>query len=293
MTDEPTTPISVDGRCLCGGIAYHVEGEAFGIIYCHCQRCRKQTGATLVGFVILKDGRIRWKSGRDLLRRYKSEITTRAFCGRCGSAVPGVKEDGAINGVTAGSIIDMNPPLDIWHLFTSTKCPWYEIPAHEKQYESVGEGFEDQDPSLPNLVRHTEKDRITGSCLCGIVTYGAQNPAYMMNCHCTRCRFSRAAPFATNLFAEEKDFEWLSGKDKVKSFRVPEAERFTASFCSDCGSRIPVVGSEYAVMPAGGLDSDPRLKPSGHIFVGSKARWFEIDDNLTKWQEQMIRRTDR
>ena len=73
VAGEPTKPISVEGRCLCGGLQYHIEGEAFGIIYCHCQRCRKQTGASLVGFVILQDGMLNWKSGDNLINRYRGK----------------------------------------------------------------------------------------------------------------------------------------------------------------------------------------------------------------------------
>ena len=288
MTAEQTQPLSVEGRCLCGDVHYHIEGESFGIVYCHCQRCRKQTGAALVGFVILKDGRIRWKAGRERIDHYRSDITVRSFCRRCGSAAPTAADDGTIRAATAGSLMDMDPPIDTWHLFTASKCPWYEIPAGVKQYATVGEGFEAQDPRLPDLERHLEKARVTGSCLCGSVSYAARNPIRMMNCHCTRCRFSRAAPHATNLFVGTGDFEWRSGAGTVQQFKLPEADRFTASFCRDCGSRVPTVGKERASIPAGGLDSDPGIVPAGHIFVGSKARWFDIGDDLPQWQERPV-----
>jgi hypothetical protein len=37
------------------------------------------------------------------------------------------------------------------------------------------------------------------------------------------------------------------------------------------------------VIPAGGLDHDPGLRPQMHIFVGSKAPWFEIADDLPRY----------
>lgn len=37
-------------------------------------------------------------------------------------------------------------------------------------------------------------------------------------------------------------------------------------------------------IPAGSLDSDPRVTPRGHIYVGSRARWFPIEDDLTRWR---------
>jgi hypothetical protein len=36
-------------------------------------------------------------------------------------------------------------------------------------------------------------------------------------------------------------------------------------------------------LPAGGLDGDPGVRPLAHIFVGSKAPWFEIADSLPRF----------
>jgi hypothetical protein len=38
-------------------------------------------------------------------------------------------------------------------------------------------------------------------------------------------------------------------------------------------------------IPAGSLDDPPGLEPMAHIFVGSKAPWFEITDGLPQYQE--------
>jgi hypothetical protein len=35
----------------------------------------------------------------------------------------------------------------------------------------------------------------------------------------------------------------------------------------------------------GSLDSPHTRGPQGHIFVGSKAEWFEIHDDLPQYQE--------
>jgi len=36
---------------------------------------------------------------------------------------------------------------------------------------------------------------------------------------------------------------------------------------------------------AGALDDDPGVPLSGHIFVGSKAPWYTITDNLPQHEE--------
>jgi hypothetical protein len=35
----------------------------------------------------------------------------------------------------------------------------------------------------------------------------------------------------------------------------------------------------------GSLDDDPGLRPQAHIFVGSKAIWYEIADDLPQFAE--------
>jgi hypothetical protein len=38
----------------------------------------------------------------------------------------------------------------------------------------------------------------------------------------------------------------------------------------------------FAVVPMGALDDDPGIRPQRHIFVGSKAPWYEIADGLPR-----------
>ena len=72
------------------------------------------------------------------------------------------------------------------------------------------------------------------------------------------------------------------GEEEVELFKLPEAERFSQAFCRTCGSKVPwwIEGRSLWNVPLGGLDDDPGVKPSEHIFVGSKTPWFEIHDDL-------------
>ncbi|MEJ2087570.1 MAG: GFA family protein [Gammaproteobacteria bacterium] len=68
---------------------------------------------------------------------------------------------------------------------------------------------------------------------------------------------------------------------------MPDAERFGTAFCRRCGSLVPRRsggGGDRINIPAGSLDSDPGIGPAGHIYVGSKAPWFEITDDLPQWE---------
>ena len=284
--DNETEYVEVDGKCLCGNNRYHAAGETFGIIHCYCQRCQKHTGSTFASFIIFAAGRLTWSGGVPNLGLYKHDISTRAFCQQCGSSLPTPHSDETVLGnVLAGNILDMKPPREEWHLFTTSRCPWTEIPDDAQQWETVAEEHKAQDPKLANLSRYLEKDSITGSCLCGEVSFKASTPIGMMNCHCTRCRLSRSSAHATNLFVNAEDFEWRSGSEKVSHYKLPNAERFGSAFCLDCGSLVPRVSSQRVNIPAGCLDSDPGIVPRGHIHTGSMAHWYSIADELRQWKE--------
>jgi hypothetical protein len=68
---------------------------------------------------------------------------------------------------------------------------------------------------------------------------------------------------------------WTAGEKLLKSYKVPEAKRFTTTFCSNCGSLMPRVAPDnsIAVVPAGTLDEDPGIRPQARIMDGSRAAW--------------------
>jgi hypothetical protein len=128
---------------------------------------------------------------------------------------------------------------------------------------------------------------IQGSCLCGAIAFEATDQIEFRNCHYSRCRKARGAAFASNVFVKTADFRWLRGEDLLVSYRLPAAERFGNVFCRNCGSPMPraVPVRDFVVIPAGTLDGDPGIRPACHIFVGSRAPWHEITDDLVQHQE--------
>ena len=129
---------------------------------------------------------------------------------------------------------------------------------------------------------------IKGSCLCGGVTYEIDaDPTRAYNCHCSRCRKARGAAFASNVFFPIDSLQFTKGEDLVASYKVPDALRFTNVFCRVCGSCLPFRNHARGavLVPMGSLDGDPDCKIESHIFVGSKAPWYEIGDDLPQFEE--------
>jgi hypothetical protein len=60
----------------------------------------------------------------------------------------------------------------------------------------------------------------------------------------------------------------------------------TRTFCSICGATLATFfrdNPDEIGLPLGTLDEDPGVRPSAHVFVGSKASWFEITDGLPQF----------
>ena len=72
------------GRCLCGAITFEAEGEPEWVAHCHCESCRRQTGAALATFVGYTATKVTFTNGERQLHD-SSPGVRRGFCGKCGS----------------------------------------------------------------------------------------------------------------------------------------------------------------------------------------------------------------
>lgn len=128
---------------------------------------------------------------------------------------------------------------------------------------------------------------LNGSCLCGQIRYRIYGPLEtVLNCHCSMCRKAHGAAFRTRAAVRTADFEWLGGENLLSRFESSKGEHRT--FCSVCGSNLVTLfenNPEWLGFALGTLDDDPGVKPEMHVFVGYKAPWHEITDDLPRWQE--------
>ena len=125
------------------------------------------------------------------------------------------------------------------------------------------------------VTHEMSEQSLGGSCLCGAVRYTATGEARRFyHCHCSRCRKASGTGHASNLFLQGT-LSWDSGEEQVQTFKLPEAERFTNTFCKTCGGRLPrfIEAAGMVFIPAGSLDQEPAISPQARIFVGSRANW--------------------
>ena len=128
---------------------------------------------------------------------------------------------------------------------------------------------------------------LTGHCLCGSVRYEISgDPLALMYCHCEECRRATGSSLNTSIFVRRDEFRIVSGDDNLSFHESSPGNR--RHFCLRCGSPIFKHFPEpptLMTVRAGTLDSDPGIRPSGHIWVSEKAPWYEITDGLPQFSK--------
>src|SRR6266478_4377526 len=76
-----------EGGCLCGAIRFIATGKPKGIYWCHCQSCRKHSGAPASVFVAFERAAYTIIEGEITKFDSTPGRTRRGFCALCGSTL--------------------------------------------------------------------------------------------------------------------------------------------------------------------------------------------------------------
>ncbi len=121
--------IRYKGSCLCRAVAYEIRPPFLFFHYCHCSRCRKNTGSAHSANIFLKVDQFQWTRGEDLVRRYvlpEAEHLCTGFCATCGSSLPWLSRNGRYVLVPAGGLDDAPAERPERNIYWKYHAPWYE-----------------------------------------------------------------------------------------------------------------------------------------------------------------------
>jgi hypothetical protein len=128
-------------------------------------------------------------------------------------------------------------------------------------------------------------DTLSGACECGAVRYQVADAfLYAANCHCSRCRAATGSAFKAFAGIKREKLLITQGADGLLVFGEDD---LNDTRCGTCGSLLfsVVRDGDYVHVAMGSLRDAPGIRPTEHIFVGSKAPWFEITDDLPQAEE--------
>lgn len=129
-----------------------------------------------------------------------------------------------------------------------------------------------------------------GACLCGAVRFEIDGPIHdIVYCHCSRCRRAQGSAFAANGNVDAEVFTFRSGEELLTAYESePGNYKY---FCSRCGS--PVMNKndakpQWVRIRLGTIEDPIAERPGAHIFVGSKANWEQICDDLPQYEAYVM-----
>ncbi len=138
MGDEQA---SVSGGCMCGAVRYEASGEPLGIGYCHCQSCRRHSGAPVVAFVGFREDRVRF-TGRARSVYNSSPGVGRAFCGQCGTTLTWEGFSRASNSTIIefhiSTLDDPDRFVPREHTRHPERIAWFDVADRLPRYRGVG-----------------------------------------------------------------------------------------------------------------------------------------------------------
>jgi hypothetical protein len=125
--------------------------------------------------------------------------------------------------------------------------------------------------------------RATGGCLCGAVHFEVHGPLTAPTaCHCGQCR-RQTGHFVVSSNAARDDVMFQK-QDGLAWYRSSDfAQR---GFCKECGSTLfwSGDGKDYLSIALGALDPPTGLKIAKHIYVVDKSDYYDITDDLPKFE---------
>jgi hypothetical protein len=125
---------------------------------------------------------------------------------------------------------------------------------------------------------------LAGKCFCGAVHYAVADAfRYAMICHCSNCQRTTGSAFKPFAGIERDRLALTKGQD---SLLIYGDETTHDAHCKVCGSLLYslVRDGDYVHVAMGTLVDAPAIRPTKHIFVGSKAPWFTITDGLPQYE---------
>jgi hypothetical protein len=115
------------GGCLCGEIRYRAAGAPLWSAHCHCESCRRATGAPLATYAGFPAEKFAWTAGEPV-NFASSAGVLRTFCGRCGTSLTyqGERWPGEVH-VLAATLDRPDAVTPRREAFAEERLPWLRL----------------------------------------------------------------------------------------------------------------------------------------------------------------------
>jgi hypothetical protein len=142
----------LSGGCMCGAVRYEAVGEPTGVIYCHCESCRRHTGAPVSALAGFRRDSVRFTQGER--KQYASSVGVgRGFCAECGTTLTWEgdgEELGPLIEIHMGTLDDPGALTPTCHVHHDERLSWFDTAGALPRYREweVEEGPYRTDPAV-------------------------------------------------------------------------------------------------------------------------------------------------
>lgn len=125
------------GSCLCGSVKYTINGGVKAVANCHCNTCKKLTGAGFATIAIVAEESFQLIEGEKDLGSYQvSEKAKKHFCHKCGTPIFNLHKKFSGNCmVYAGSLDEPSSVAPAINIFCESMLPWVKKMEDMKCFE--------------------------------------------------------------------------------------------------------------------------------------------------------------
>jgi hypothetical protein len=116
----------VHGGCLCGVVRFVAAGDPADVAWCHCQSCRRHSGAPVSVFVAFRHDTYQVTKG-EITKFNSSPGRLRGFCARCGSTLTCEGERSPEVHIHIGAFDDAGRFKPTRHIFLEERMPWLNL----------------------------------------------------------------------------------------------------------------------------------------------------------------------
>ena len=120
------------GRCLCGRVRYRTKGAPLWVAHCHCESCRRATGAPLTTNARFAAESFAWTAGKPAIFA-SSPGVARTFCSRCGTSLTyqGERWPGEVH-VLVATLDHPDAVTPRGEAFAEERLPWLHLVPHQQ-----------------------------------------------------------------------------------------------------------------------------------------------------------------
>ena len=124
MTEQSSEQFA--GGCLCGAVRFVSTGRPKWVAWCHCQSCRRHSGAPVSVFAAFERAAYTVVKG-EIAKFNSSPGTRRGFCARCGSTLTCESERLPTETHFHGAFDQAEQFQPARHIFPEERLPWLHL----------------------------------------------------------------------------------------------------------------------------------------------------------------------